>query len=119
MIRDLTPSFFYGAATTALCGLAVGMVLHGPWQTAASGPQILFSSAAAAELARPADDAPVTDPVQAAPDSVYDDVTPLADEYVEPTPLPVTRLAPDAQVAGVDESRAVADAVTTQDEPTP
>ena len=109
MMRDLTPSFFYGAATTALCGLALGMVLHGPWQTAASGPQILFSSAAAAELAKPADDSvPAIDPVQAEADSIYDDSTPLKDEYVDPAPLPVTRLAPEPAVqdAGLDERRA-------------
>ena len=124
MVRDLTPSFFYGAATTALCGLAMGLALHGPWQTTAAGPQILFASAAAAELARPADGSATIDPVQAQADTIYDDTTPLKDEYVAPTPLPVTRLAPtpEVQVAAVDEQRADADSVTTEAgpvEPTP
>ena len=108
MLHAPKPSFFYGAATVALWGLASGLALHGPWQAreAPIGPQILFPAAQAAEVATPDGRVAV-----AQADSLQDDDTPLRDEYVAPTPLPVVRLAPEAQQAGVEEERtdAVAD----------
>src|ERR1700761_2020236 len=83
----VTPGAFYGSAIAALCGLAMGLMLHGAWSNHTHGPQLQLSSAAAEELARPADD----DAPQAASEPVAD----LDTSYVDPTPLPVTRLDPD------------------------
>lgn len=82
-----TPSFFYGSAAAALMGLSLGVALHGPWESKAGGPRMMFASAAAAE---PADDGELVDAsYAAAPDAyVYDGSLPA-------DPLPVTRLKPD------------------------
>ena len=120
MLSRLKPSFFHGAAAAALCGLACGLALRTGWQSHDTAPQLLFSSAAAAELKRPAspDDAqPADDGVaaaqQAQADALLADSTPLREEYAPATPLPLTRLAPapepEARDAGVDADRAPAD----------
>lgn len=100
MLDRVTPGAFYGAAIAALCGLLLGLILQDPWQKHPGGPQILFNSAAAAELARPAkaDDAsaPPENPQAAGNeqlaglDAAYNDPG-----YIAPDPLPVTRLDPD------------------------
>ncbi len=100
MLDRLTPGAFYGAAISALSGLALGLLLQQPWQKHPGGPQILFNSAAAAELSRPpsSDDnasAPFEDQQArgnaqlAALDAAYNDPG-----YIPPDPLPVTRLDP-------------------------
>jgi hypothetical protein len=98
-----TPEFFCGSAIAALTGLLFGLLLHTPWEKHPGGPQILFSTAAAAELARPAG---ADDAVQAStPDPVENaDLEPAS---VTPAPLPVTRLSPemfDVQPAAADEA---------------
>jgi hypothetical protein len=103
MEEKVTPAAFYGSAIAALCGLLFGLLFHAPWQNHAGGPQILFASAAAAELAR----APSVDDDNAAPPSEDQEITKgdrqlaALDEtyndpgYIPPDPLPVTRLAPE------------------------
>src|SRR5690348_13985943 len=100
MLDRLTPGAFYGAALAALCGLLMGPMPQDPWQKHPGWPQILFNSAAAAELAKPAGQdasAPADADPQAAGneqlaslDATYNDPG-----YITPTPLPVTRLDPD------------------------
>src|SRR5437879_1052728 len=88
MEQRLTPEFFMGSAIAALFGLAFGLLLHGPWQKNAGGPQIWFASAAAEALVQPSgEDDPVSSPQ---PLELADFDT----GYVPPTPLPVTRLDP-------------------------
>ena len=95
----LTPGAFYGSAIAALIGLALGLMLHSSWRDHSTGPQLLTRSVAAAELVRPADDAPQTAADPPAPSGP----APSGDEqlaeydtgYVAPDPLPVTRLDPD------------------------
>ena len=114
----VTPGAFYGSAIAALIGLAMGLMLHGPWQNHSAGPRLMLSSAAAAELARPAsDDAPL-----AAPEPEPQQVADLDTDYVDPTPLPVTRLAPDrfdVKPAAEDVVREDVDDDTTDAEPAP
>jgi len=93
MEDKVTPGAFYGSALAALCGLALGLALHGPWASHPGGPQIWFSSAAAEELARPATDQDVA--AATAPDEAPQQVADLDPGYVDPNPLPVTRLDPD------------------------
>jgi hypothetical protein len=96
MLSHLRPSLFYGTSIAALCGLALGLMAHGPWASHEGGPQILFASAAAAELARPLSDADIVqagayDP-SAEQTAAYADNT-LADTSQLPAdPLPVVRL---------------------------
>ena len=109
----VTPGAFYGSAIAALCGLAMGLMLHGAWSNHTHGPQLQLSSAAAAELARPAGDEP-----QAAPELAAD----LDTSYVDPTPLPVTRLDPDrfdVKPAAEDVAREDVDAPAVETAPTP
>jgi len=100
MEGKVTPTAFYGSAIAALSGLLLGLLLHAPWQDHSNGPQILFSSAAAAELARPAnaDDGQAlsADDPQAAANSQYASLDGAYNDpgYIPPDPLPVTRLAP-------------------------
>lgn len=94
----ITPGAFYGSALAALCGLLLGLLLHGPWRSHPGGPQILFASAAAAELARPAsDDAGQASSAAEPPAAPAADaqLAELDTGYTPPDPLPVTRLAPD------------------------
>ncbi len=89
----LTPPLFYGAAAAALAGLALGAALHGPWEEKAGGPRMLFSSAAAADLAPQADGG---DMIQASLDQDQAaDASHLYDGYLPADPLPVVRLKPD------------------------
>jgi hypothetical protein len=92
MELKFTPSFFYGSAAAALMGLSLGVALHGPWEQKAGGPRLLFSSAAAADLAQPADDGDI---IQASGDSTQMADTYLYDGYLPADPLPVVRLKPD------------------------
>lgn len=86
---QVTPGAFYGSAIAALSGLALGLMLHTPWQDHSAGPQLLTPSAATAALAEPAsDDAPP-------PASANAQLADADTGYVEPDPLPVTRLDPD------------------------
>jgi hypothetical protein len=106
MDQRLKPAVFYGSAIAALAGLLFGLLLHTGWRNHSGGPQIVFASAAAAELAKPDTDAPTTD--QPGPDQPA--AVQAADEDtgpVTPDPLPVIRLAPemfDAQPAAADEA---------------
>ncbi len=88
-----TPAFFYGSAAAALMGLSLGVALHGPWAQKAGGPRMLFSSAAAAELARPVND---SDIVQVSADAAQTPDTSylLYDGSLPADPLPVVRLKP-------------------------
>lgn len=124
MEERLTPGAFYGSAIAALCGLAMGLMLHGAWQNHSGGPQLLASSAAAAELARPAgDDAPQTAPEQDSQAVAGNEqLADLDTSYVDPSPLPVTRLAPDrfdVKPAVEDVAREDADDQTADAEPEP
>lgn len=93
MEEQIRPSLFYGTAVSACLGLALGLALHGPWQSRAGGPQILFASAAASELARAPNDADLIEAAAPAEQPAYPDIT-LADIGPLPAdPLPVTRLA--------------------------
>jgi hypothetical protein len=119
----VTPGAFYGSAIAALIGLAMGLMLHGSWRNHSAGPQLLLSSAAAAELARPAGD---DDDQQAVPEpETPTDSEQLADldtGYVDPTPLPVTRLDPDrfdVQPAADDVARQDVDDDSPDAEPAP
>jgi hypothetical protein len=131
MEGKLTPGVFYGSAIAALCGLLLGLMLQQPWQKHPGGPQILFASAAAAELARPANTedeaaAPAEDDQQAVGaaqlaslDATYNDPG-----YIPPDPLPVTRLDPDrfdVTPAGAEpvEVQAADDLDSDVDEATP
>ena len=110
----LTPGAFYGSAIAALIGLAMGLMLHGPWQNHSAGPRLMLSSAAAAELARPASDDDQQTISEPAPQQVAD----LDTGYVDPTPLPVTRLAPDrfdVKPAAEDVAREDVDDETVRD----
>src|ERR1700743_2473222 len=110
MEEHVTPGAFYGSALAALCGLAMGLMLHGSWTNHTHGPQLQLSSAAAEELARPGDD---QEPASApAPQQAAD----LNTDYVAPTPLPVPRLDPDR----FDVKPAAEDAVREDvDDPVP
>lgn len=102
MEGQVTPGAFYGSAIAALCGLLLGLMLQQPWRSHPGGPQILFNSAAAAELARPTNQdrnrGPPSEDQQIAQgnqqladlDATYNDPG-----YIPPDPLPVTRLDPD------------------------
>ena len=46
MEEHVTPGAFYGSALAALCGLAMGLMLHGSWTNHTHGPQLQLSSAA-------------------------------------------------------------------------
>jgi hypothetical protein len=101
MLRRLSPLVFYGAAAAGAAGLALGFALHGPWQSFQGGvaPEILFSSAAAAELVkRPDAEAAAEAPIEAsAPvqDEASTDPGVLYAGYGPANPRPLTRLAPD------------------------
>lgn len=89
MELKFTPSFFYGSAAAALMGLSLGMALHGPWQSKAGGPRLMFGSAAAAEQAQDGETIQASaDATQTADATLYDGSLPAA-------PLPVVRLKPD------------------------
>jgi hypothetical protein len=104
MVAKVGPSLFYGTAVSAALGLALGLALHGPWQSdrPAPGPQLLISTAQAAEAPpRPRDTE--SEPTQ------YIDPGPLP-----PNPLPVTRLTAtggDPLPASADEERVTVDDV--------
>ncbi len=86
------PSLFYGSAISTALGLALGLALHGPWQSTSGGPQILFPSAAAAELARPLTDNDIIE--ASAPDdqAAYADNAYLDTGQLPPNSLPLVRL---------------------------
>jgi hypothetical protein len=111
----VTPGAFYGSAIAALCGLAMGLMLHGAWSNHTHGPQLQLSSAAAAELATPAGDGEQTAP-EPEPAAALDT------SYVDPTPLPVTRLDPDrfdVKPAVEDATREDMDAPAADADPAP
>jgi len=114
----VTPGAFYGSAIAALIGLAMGLMLHGSWQNHSAGPQLLLGSAAATQLARPAGD----NDAQAAPVSAPQQTADLGASYVDPDPLPVTRLDPDrfdVKPAAEDVVRADVDDQTADAESAP
>ena len=88
MENKVTPAFFYGSVASVVAGLALGMALHGPWESKLPGPQLLFSRAEAAEVAPPSDDGALIEASDTTDASLYDGFLPA-------TPLPVTRLQPD------------------------
>jgi hypothetical protein len=91
MGQRLTPEFFYGSAISALCGLLLGLMLHVAWQNNPGGPQIQLPESVAAATAV----SPAAEPVEAGLDA----------GHTRPSPLPVTRLAPqmfDVQPAAAD-----------------
>jgi hypothetical protein len=99
--RKMNPALFYGSAISTCCGLALGLALHGPWQDAqhAGGPQIYTASAAAAELARPADDSDVIEASAPAEETAYAEPLYANTDQIPPAPLPVTRLTARGGVA--------------------
>lgn len=119
MEERVTPGAFYGSAVAALCGLLLGLLLQQPWRSHPGGPQILFSSAAAAELAQPSrNDSDAGAPFEE--QQIAEGAQPLADldatyndpGFIPPDPLPVTRLDPgrfDTQPAAADPADRVAD----------
>ncbi len=106
-------SLFYGMSVSALCGLALGLALHGPWHDAhAGGPRLLFSRAEAAEPDHAIDAAtpPEADSSFVATQDVNVDTA--TDTGLLPAdPLPVTRLTrrggePIVEAAAADVERA-------------
>jgi hypothetical protein len=94
----IQPSFFYGTALSVCLGLALGLALHGPWQSHDGGPQTYVASAAATELARPADDSDIIE--ASAPEQAADFGPLYADtDQLPPDPMPVTRLTARGGVA--------------------
>jgi hypothetical protein len=89
MDQRLTPELFCGSAIAALAGLLFGLLLHVPWAKHPGGPQILFSTAQAAEPVRPLP----ADAAAAAPAPA--ETAALDTRYGPPAPLPVVRLRPD------------------------
>ena len=92
MVLQIKPSLFHGIAVAACLGLTLGLVLHGPWQSKAGGPQILFASAAAAELARPLNDGDIIAASTAADEQPSTELAFVDDGQLPATPLPVVRL---------------------------
>jgi hypothetical protein len=88
----MKPSLFYGIAVSTYLGLLAGLVLHGPWESKAGGPQILFASAAAAELARPLNDRDIIDASAPADQPAATELASLDAYQLPAEPLPVTRL---------------------------
>jgi hypothetical protein len=88
MQLKIKPALFYGSAAAAVAGLALGLSLHGPWQSKAGGPQILFSRAEAAEAPAPNDGASLMDAGDTSSAELYDGFLPAS-------PLPVIRLQPN------------------------
>ncbi|MDB5460361.1 MAG: hypothetical protein JWO72_2102 [Caulobacteraceae bacterium] len=114
----MKPSLFHGIAASTCLGLALGLVMHGPWLWRAGGPQILAPSAAATELAR----APGgSDAVEtAAPEAAYADNAYADMGQLPPTPLPVVRLTGPggaALPAAADVERVSAEAAQQDDKP--
>jgi hypothetical protein len=88
----MQPSIFYGTAVSTCLGLTLGLALHGPWQSRPGGPQILSASAAAAELARPANDADLIETAAPTEIPAYADLSVADTGQLPADPLPVTRL---------------------------
>jgi hypothetical protein len=92
----MKPSLFYGTAISACLGLALGLALHGPWadQEHPGGPQTYFASAAATELARPADDSDIIEASAPVDDTAYgySDLAYAAADQLPPNSLPLVRL---------------------------
>jgi hypothetical protein len=94
----MKPSLFYGSAISTCLGLALGLALHGPWadQKHAGGPQILFPSAAAAELARPLSDSDIIEASAPGEEAAYanGDMASAyaATDQLPPNSLPLVRL---------------------------
>ena len=108
----MKPSLFYGAAISTCLGLALGLALHGPWadQEHAGGPQILFPSAAAAELARPVSDSDIIEASAPVEDSAYGNMAfaYAATDQLPPNSLPLvrlTRMGGPARPAAADVER--------------
>jgi hypothetical protein len=89
----MKPSLFYGSAISTCLGLALGLALHGPWadQEHAGGPQILFPSAAAAELARPVSDSDIVNASSPVEDAAYTN-TDMAWAYAATDQMPANSL---------------------------
>jgi hypothetical protein len=114
MERSSTPYPFYGAAVAALLGLAMGLALHGPWQSRAGGPQILFASAAATELARPMNDTDIIEAAAPIEQTAYADLSVADTGQLPADPPPVMRLTRRggaALPAQADFQRVSADAI--------
>jgi hypothetical protein len=125
----MKPSLFYGSAISTCLGLALGLALHGPWadQEHAGGPQILFPSAAAAELARPLRDADIAEGSAPVEQAAYDNsdmaFAYAATDQLPPDSLPVVRLTrmggpprpvqEDVQRASTEVASVDADDITT------
>jgi len=122
----MKPSLFYGSAISTCLGLALGLALHGPWadEQHAGGPQILFPSAAATELARPVSDSDLIEASAPAPDTTYDASLAYADtDQLPPDSLPLVRLtrmggpprpaAADVQRVSTDVAALDTDDITT------
>jgi hypothetical protein len=123
----MKPSLFYGAALSTCLGLALGLSLHGPWadQEHAGGPQILFPSAAAAELARPADDSDIVEASAPVEEAAYtsSDWAYAATDQMPANSLPLVRLTrmggparavqADAQPVSTEVAALDTDGITT------
>jgi hypothetical protein len=86
----------HGTAVSALCGLALGLALHGSWRDShAGGPRLLLSPAQAAEPDHPAVEADAAESAPTEPALAFQDASvnaPLDDTPLPVDPLPVTRL---------------------------
>jgi len=92
----IDPSLFYGTAISTLCGLALGLAMHGPWQDDqhGGGPQTIVASEAAAELARPPGDSDIIEAsVPQDQTAAYADIAYADFSQLPADPLPVTRLS--------------------------
>jgi hypothetical protein len=128
----MKPSLFYGSAISTCLGLALGLALHGPWadQKHAGGPQILFPSAAAAELARPLNDSDIIEASAPAEEAAYANgdmaFAYAATDQLAPNSLPLVRLTrmggparpvqEDVQPVSTEVASMDADGVTVVDD---